>query len=262
MLRHARIYLSCIKFSWSKALEFRLDFWFRVIMDAVYYAMNVGFYLVLFSKTASIGGWTKEEAMVFVGAYLTVDAINMTLFSNNTFQIAQLINKGHMDYYLIKPVSSLFFLSIREFAAGSFLNLLMAIGLMFWAICQLPVPMGVGQSLLLCVLVLNGALLFLFGTLMFTIPSFYVQSGRGFTPTYYVFARFMERPDQIFRGTWRLFLMTVLPFSLMASVPVRIATGNGSWQLVGLLILVTAGQFWLVRTLWYRALRNYSSASS
>lgn len=58
----------------------------------------------------------------------------MTLFSNNLWWLSTYVNRGDLDYYLVRPVSSLFFVSLRDFAANSFVNLLMACSLLAWTI--------------------------------------------------------------------------------------------------------------------------------
>ena len=63
--------------------------------------------------------------MVFVGSVFVADALIMTVFSNNLWWLPIYVNRGDVDYYLVRPVSSLFMLSLRDFAANSFLNLLM-----------------------------------------------------------------------------------------------------------------------------------------
>ena len=42
--------------------------------------------------------------------------------------LPMLINRGDLDYYLVRPVSTLFFVSFRDFAANSFVNLVIATG--------------------------------------------------------------------------------------------------------------------------------------
>ena len=43
MTRYLRLYAYFLRFSFSRALEFRVDFFFRVIMDTAFYAVNLGF---------------------------------------------------------------------------------------------------------------------------------------------------------------------------------------------------------------------------
>ena len=123
LLRYLRLYGYFVRFSTSRTLEFRIDFFFRVFMDLVYYGVNIAFYGVIFLHTELLGGWTRDQSLVFMGGFLLVDAIVMTLFSNNIWWLPILINRGDLDYYLLRPVSSLFFLSVRDFAVNSFINL-------------------------------------------------------------------------------------------------------------------------------------------
>ena len=66
---------------------------------------------------------------VFLAGIFMSDALHMTIFANNMWMLPILINKGDLDYYLVRPVSPLFFLSLRDFAANSFLNLVIASGI-------------------------------------------------------------------------------------------------------------------------------------
>ena len=103
-------------------MEFRLDFTFRIMMDVIYYVINIALFEILFLHTPLIAGWTNEQMMIFIGSFLLVDAINMTIFSTNMWWLPYYVNRGDLDYYLIRPVSPLFFLSLREFSANSFIN--------------------------------------------------------------------------------------------------------------------------------------------
>lgn len=262
MIRYLRLYAYFLRFSFSKALEFRLDFFFRVVMDLLYYAVNLAFYLLIYLHTDLLGGWNREEMMVFVAAYLIVDALNMTFFANNMWWLPIFINRGDLDYYLIRPVSSLFFLSLREFAANSFLNLLIAASIMAWALSRLPSPPEPARLLFFLLLLINGAFLYHLVRLLTIIPVFWLHSGRGFEQIFWNLARFKERPDRIFSGWTRRVLLGILPFGLMTSFPARLFLDPFDPILLLHIIVVTALFFIGVVLFWRRGLRAYSSASS
>ena len=67
MLRYVRLYLYFLRFSFSRALQFRLDFFFRVGMDIIFYAVNLAFFSLLFAHTGTLGGWSMDQVLVFVG---------------------------------------------------------------------------------------------------------------------------------------------------------------------------------------------------
>ena len=262
MARYLRLYLYFLRFSFSKAFEFRVDFWFRVVMDAFYYAVNIGFYRVLYVHTDLLAGWDERQVMVFVGAYLVVDALNMTVFANNLWWLPIHVNKGDLDYYLVRPVSPFFFLTLREFAANSFVNLLLALGVLVWALSRLPVWPGPGELAVFAFMLVNGTVLYGLVHLLMLLPVFWIHSGRGLGSVFFLLTRAMERPDAIFHGWVRRILITVLPFGLMASFPTRAVLDEPTWSIVGHAVVVTVIVFAVTLWVWSRALRAYSSASS
>ena len=48
MLRYFRLYGNFVRFSVSRALEFRFDFFFRFGMDVIWYAVQFAFFSVIY----------------------------------------------------------------------------------------------------------------------------------------------------------------------------------------------------------------------
>lgn len=262
LIRYLRLYGYFIRFSASRTLEFRIDFFFRVVMDLAYYGVNIAFYQVIFLHTELLGGWDRDQTLVFMAGFLLVDAVVMTLFSNNIWWLPILINRGDMDYYLLRPVSSLFFLSVRDFAVNSFINFLFAVGIMAWALSRAADPWTAGDIALFVALLMAGAFLHYMVHMLMILPVFWIHSGGSLHAIFYSFQRFMERPDRIFSGWVRKALVTVVPFSLMASFPAKVLIEGLDWATLGHLTIVIACFFALLVTVWKLGLRAYSSASS
>jgi len=262
MGRYLRLYAHFVRFSFSRAMEFRVDFTFRIVMDVIYYVVNLMFYRVILLHTDALAGWNEPQLMVFVGAFIVVDALNMTIFSNNTWWFPQLINRGDLDYYLVRPVSSFFFVSFRDFAANSFVNLIMASSILAWAIARYPAPLGAAKIALFVALIASGTLLYHLLHMVTLMPVFWTHSARGFEQLFWTCARLMEKPDRIFYGWVRRLFVSILPFSLVASFPARLLFEEFDWTTLAH-ILVATGAFGLtIAWLWGRGLRSYSSASS
>lgn len=260
--RYFSLYGHFVRFSFSRAFEFRADFFFRVFMDLAYYGINFGFYQVVFLQTPLLAGWTEEQTFVFMAGFLVVDAISMTVFSNNLWWLPVAVNRGDLDYYLVRPVSSLFFLTLRDFAANSFLNLLFALGVLGWALAKVPGPISLGGLSLYMILLILGAVLHSILHLLIILPVFWLQSGSGLHGIFYNLSKFMERPDRIFGGWARRILVTVLPFSLMASFPARIFLEGFQPSLVLHFAAVLVAFCMLTLVVWHLGLKAYSSASS
>lgn len=262
MARYIILYGHFIRFSIGRAFEFRLDFFFRVIMDLAYYGVNLAFYKVIFLQTPVLGGWNQDQTLVFMAGFLVVDAIAMTVFSNNLWWLPVLVNKGDLDYYLVRPVSSLFFLTLRDFAANSFLNLLLALGILGWALARLSGVPPFGSLLGFLFLLGMGSILHSLLHLLMVLPVFWMQSGSGLHTIFYNTARFMERPDRIYTGWVRKILVTALPFCLMASFPARMFFEGFQGSLVLHFSAVLVTFFLIILLVWQAGLRAYSSASS
>ncbi len=262
MQRYLRLYAHFLRFSFSRAMEFRLDFCFRIVMDSMFYGLQLAFFAVLYRHTALLGGWTLDQSYVFVCGYFIIDAIHMTVFSNNLWWFPIFVNRGDLDYYLVRPVSTLFFMSLRDFAANSFVNLLIAAALLVWSLARFPGPLGAGRIAVYLALLLLGTFLYYLLNLLFLLPVIWTQTGRGLDEMFFHFARFAERPDQIYRGWLRRMLVSLLPFALIVSYPAHALFDGLTPETLLHMIGVVAAAFLLVLAVWRRALASYSSASS
>ena len=46
-MRYLTLYGHFLRFSFSRAMEFRLNFYFRVVMDITYYLVNLAFFSII-----------------------------------------------------------------------------------------------------------------------------------------------------------------------------------------------------------------------
>jgi ABC-2 type transport system permease protein len=261
-VRYLVLYLYFLRFSFSRAMEFRLDFLFRIVMDVVFYVVQISFFAVLYRHTTLLGGWTLDQIYLFIVGFLFVDAIHMTVFSNNLWMLPIFINRGDLDYYLVRPVSSLYFLSLRDFAANSFVNLGIALGLVVWALARFPEPLGGLAIATYFGFLLIGAVVHYAIRMLFIIPVFWIQSSRGLDDLAWALERFSHRPHQIYPGVMRLAMLTLMPLAFIASVPAHVLFDGLSMRLAAHAAAVTLGSLATLGLFWRVALRSYSSASS
>lgn len=262
MIRYLRLYAHFLRFSFSKAMEFRVDFFFRVFMDLFFYFVQFVFFNVIYLHTNMLGGWNIDQMQLFVATYIFIDAFHMTFFANNTWWFPISINRGDLDYYLTRPASSFFFLAFKEFAANSLINLLLTGFFLGFILFNYPEPLSLLKIFIFLPLLINGAFLYFMTFLIFLMSVFWTSSPRGFADVFYAGEKVMHRPDGIFSGYMRKFFLTILPFSVMASLPVRFLTENNEASILGQIIGASLLIYSIVFILWRMGLRNYSSASS
>lgn len=261
-MRYLRLYAHFLRFSFSRAMEFRFDFFFRIGMDVIWYGVNFAFFWLLFRHTGALGGWSYDQVLVFMGAVFVADAVQMTMLSNNMWMFPILINKGDLDFYLVRPVSTVFFVSLRDFAANSFVNLLMAIGIFAWMIARYPAPLGAGAVAIFVGLLVVGILLHYALQMIFLIPTFWMHASGGLREIFWSIDQVTSRPGGIFTGWVRRLLISILPFAIIITYPTRALFEGLTWPLAAHLFGVTGAAFLVMFALWRLGLRAYASASS
>lgn len=262
MTRYLRLYAYFLRFSFSRAMEFRFDFFFRVVMDCVWYGVNLAFFRVLFLHTPLLGGWSDAQVLVFLATLFLQDALHMAILANNMWHMPDKINRGELDYMLVRPVSPLFFISLRDFAANSFVNVLIAGGFLAWVLARHPDPLPALNLGLYFFALWGGLLVHYLCELIFLIPVFWMQQGQGLRQVMWSLNRYSQYPDGIFTGWGRRLLTTLLPLALIASYPTRVLLDPDPWPLAGHMAAVILAFGAVTALAWTRGLKAYASASS
>jgi len=266
MLRYLRLYGYFLRFSFSRAMEFRIDFYFRIVMDIFYYIFQISFFKVLYLHTSHLGGWNEKEVMVFITSYLFMDSIFMTVFASNMWWFPLHINQGNLDYHLVRPASPLFIMSFKDFAANSFVNIFISAGLLIWALnsyaADFPGNLTAVKIILLCIFLFYGVILQWLCNLLFLIPVFWLHSNRGLGDLFYHVGEVATKPVQIFKGWFRLLLTTALPFGFITWLPAQIVFEGLNTKTAIHALLLIIGFSIFIRWFWKSGLKAYSSASS
>ena len=262
MLRYPSLYWSILKVSFIRATAFRFDFWWRVGMDLVFYGVSIAGFKLIYLHTPLLGGWTEDQVMVFIAGYFILDALQMTFLSQNLWEFPSDVNTGLFDYTLVRPVSPLFWISCKEVAVSSFVNLLAALGIFTWALSNYTAPFSALDVLTYIFFLLNGLFIFFCVRILFSLPVFWLHSPYTFERIFYSLQPFLDRPHTIYSGWARLLVLTLIPFGLMASLPAYIFFNGLTLKIALLTLSVTtffgAFVFWI----WSKAINAYSSASS
>jgi ABC-2 type transport system permease protein len=256
------MYGALVRFSVSKALEFRFDFFFRFIMDCVYYAVTIGFFKILYLHAPTLGGWREDQTLIFLAIALVIDGVYMTMIARNIWELPNLINKGELDYHIVRPTFSLFFPLFKNFELASLMNVVVGLVFFTYAAFNFQEELTVFNMLLCFLLGLVGLMIYVCLRLFSVLPVFWTQSALGFHMLFEALANITERPEVIFRGVSHFILVTVMPFLVVTSFPARAIFGE-----VGILdifhaLVVLVFLILLVAVIWNKGIKIYSSASS
>ena len=93
--------------------------------------MNVGFYLIIFQHTNSIGegsGWDREKFFLFIATTWFINSLVQAFFMPNAQEFSELIRTGGLDFALLKPIDTQFLISFRRIDWSALVEFLCRIG--------------------------------------------------------------------------------------------------------------------------------------
>ena len=262
IMRLIRLYGCFLRFEFSVAFQFRFDLCFRVLMDVAYFAMMFSFFKAIFLHTETLGGWSEEQVLIFTASLLVSDGIYMALMADAMYRISPLVNRGQLDYLLVRPVSAFFFATLRHISVNSFINTAIAFGLLAYCLSNytgtITVVGAVGYSFLMVV----GLLIYFFLRTISACAVFWAGSNDASNSLFYAGFQFTERPHTVLKGWARRILTTAAPFAVIASFPVAFLFEPHRTEIVWHMLGVLAYTALMCFLVWRAGLARYSSASS
>lgn len=257
-------YLRILRLFWSTAiaveLEYRINFLIAAFTSLGGLAGSL-FGLFLFYQTGyTFAGWRWEEALIVVGIFTFLEGFSSTFLAPNLNRIVRHVQQGTLDFVLLKPISSQFWLSAHTISPWGFPDLIFGAIVVFYAGNRLGLSI---QAYLLSViplvfgLVILYSLWFMLGATSIWFVKIYnvTEVLRGLTEA----GRF---PMAAYPATYRFFFTFVVPVAFLTTIPAEVMLGRAQfgWTL-GAAVLSIALLF-LASYFWRFALRFYTSASS
>lgn len=261
--RYAVIYIALWKNSIVREMSFKANFLLWILVEMLWFVLQLAFIAVIYQHTESIGTWTKWEVVMLIGASHFIQEIFTAIFLSNFAQLSESIRTGRLDFMLLLPINTRFLISFRQVDLGGFVNAASAVAVMAYAGWRLGVILSLTK--LSGFLVLVTASLLVHYSLMLTLAatSFWTVRAQGVIWGYYNLFNIARLPDAAFRGLFKAFFTFALPMLLVANVPVKLLTEKLRSPFEMVLLLALSGICFLFSEfVWRLSLRHYTSASS
>ena len=261
--RYLTIYLALWKNSVVREMGFKANFLLWIVVELLWFALQLSFMFVIYSHTDRIGTWTKWQVVMLLGASHFIQQIFTAIFLTNCTQLSELIRTGKLDFMLLLPVNTRFMISFRQVDLGGFVNAASAVAVMIYAGNQLrlsPTWAQVAGFVLLAAvsILVHYSLMFLLASV-----SFWTVRAQGIVWGYYNLFNIARLPDEAFHGLFKAVFTFALPMLLVANVPVKLLVHKLSSPLEMLLLFGMAIVCLVVsETIWRISVRHYTSASS
>lgn len=264
MNRYLSIYAMLWRNSVVREMSFKTNFILWIIVELLWFALQLTFFSVIYMHTDRIADWTKWQVVMLIGGAHFIQQTFQAFFLVNCTQLSELIRTGKMDFMLLLPVNTRFLVSLRQVDLGAFVNAATAATVMFYAARQLelvPNAVQVIGFLLLCVasILIHYSLMFLLATI-----SFWTVRAQGIVWGYYNLFNIARLPESAFpAGMFKMIFKFALPMLLVANVPVKLLVEKLESPLEMLLLVGMAlGCFAVSELAWRFSVKRYTSASS
>src|SRR5580658_3183312 len=261
--RYFALSVALWKNSVTRETSFKGNFILWIVVELLWFALQLSFVSVVFSQTESVGTWTKWQMVLLVGASNFIQQIYQAFFLTNCTNLSELVRTGKMDFLLALPVNTRFIVSSRVVDLGAFINAAFGLSVMVFAACKLHLHPTFVQLLGFSVLCIVGILIHY--SLMFILATicFWTVRAQGIVWGYYNLFNIARMPDEAFHGAFKAVFTFALPVLLVSNVPVRvladkIASPSACVVLLGLGLIWAAISQWF----WRLSLRHYTSASN
>jgi ABC-2 type transport system permease protein len=262
-------------------MMFRANFLIECVSSVTWTMMNLGFYLLIFQYTHSIGqstGWGKWEFFAFLATTMLVNSLVQAFFMPNCEDISELIRTGGLDFALLKPIDTQFLISLEKIDWSSLANFLAGLVLLVVSLSHMttrveqPLILTPAMVVLYVFFVLCGVAILYSLMISLSATSIWLGQNRSLYDFWFYITNFSRYPMEIYSGFWgdplRIICTFVIPVLIVVNVPAQIIarpispTGQSVWPLAVFALFATAGSLAFSRWVFQASLRSYRSASS
>ncbi|RLS59278.1 MAG: hypothetical protein DWH91_00430 [Planctomycetota bacterium] len=268
--RYWRLWWKFVTVSLSREMIFRWNFLVEVITTCFWMSAQLLLFEVIYSKVPRIQDWSRSEYFGFMATGMLINGFVEMLFMPNCANFSEQIRTGNLDFALVKPVDSQFFVSFQTVDLSSLVQCILSLGLLTYSLVTSGVTLTVGSVLMYTFLVVVAVAFFY--SMMIALASAAVFMGRnqGLYDFWFYVTSFARYPGDMYRQGWagEIFwfgFSFLIPILLVVTIPSRMVLQKTLSPHPGVILIVpamTAISLWGARRVFQWALSHYRSASS
>ena len=120
--KYLKVYTKFLLTSLASELEYKTNMLIDLITAILSLIGSIFLLSIFFQNTYDIGGWEFEQALIIQGIYTVLNGITNTWFNPNLTEIVKHIREGTLDFVLLKPIDSQFYISLKKLHHRDFRN--------------------------------------------------------------------------------------------------------------------------------------------
>src|SRR5437763_11611083 len=106
--RYLTIYAELWKNSVVREMGFKANFLLWIVVELLWFALQLTFITVIYRHTDHIGTWSKWQVIFLIGASQFIQQLFTAIFLTNLTQLSEYIRTGKLDFMLLLPINPRF----------------------------------------------------------------------------------------------------------------------------------------------------------
>jgi len=262
MKRFFRVYKILFLMNLSVLTAHRGAFINHLISGTVWGIFSFIVMILLTYNVRSIYSWSKQDILLLNGILGIILGLFNTFFQANFDNFPNLVNKGKLDSFLLKPMDAQVLLGIWHTKVVSLSRALIGFIFIFYICIHYQISISWTGVLLSIPVVILGIGLYYSIWLFVTTLTIWFDRATNIVELLHSLQGIMRIPPVAFRELNLVLFLVVLPLTIVAATPVGLFLGRFDFGGLALLTTVSFVCLLLSRKFWLLALRSYTSASS
>jgi len=260
--KYFKVYSKFLHTSLASELEYKTNILLDLITAILSLIGSIFLLSIFFQNSGSIGGWKFEEALIIQGIYTILNGITNTWFNPNLTEIVKHIREGTLDFVLLKPIDSQFFISLKKINPSGFLEIMLGFCLLLFCIRINQININLSFLLLfLITIICSISILYSLWFFISTTTIWFVKTWNA-TEVLRSFLYIGRFPLNSFSFSLRIFFSVFIPIAFLTTIPSEVFQGLSQLWKILLEVTVSIVFTFTSRKFWLFALRFYTSASS
>ena len=213
-----------IKIGILKELQYRVNFFIQVLQSLISLFVGLIVLALVFDYTSTLDGWHRPELLAVLGVQTLILGVLNTLIQPNMLQMMTDVREGTLDFVLTKPADPQLLVSIREFRIWQLTDVISGTVVLFWAILELKLSLGLMESVIFIILLICGGLMIYSFWLILTTASFWIVRMDQLAELFQGIYQAGRWPVTIYPGWLRTSLTYIVPIAFAVTIPAEAIT--------------------------------------
>lgn len=266
-MKHLRHRLSIYWKLWQTVAKYSfaetfLNRWTNLLFftgKAMRFGMSMLFLFLLEKTVKSVAGYSTDQVIIFYLVYQMLDTITQ-LFYRGVYEFSWKVRSGELDFYLSKPINSLFRILTGKPDAIDAIFFLPTTAISVAILFRLSPHITPASILLFLLLLINGFLIATAFHILVICLGILTTEVDNAVMMYRDINNLARFPVNMYREPLRFILFLIVPVGLMNTIPAQVLLNLEPSRTIWLSLLIGVSFFLLSLRAWKYAVRQYTSA--